>query len=84
MATLTIRGIDDKVSDILKKQAKKEGISVNALLLRLIKNALGIEKKRNIIYNDLDHLAGTWTEKESKEFEENLAVFELIDENIWQ
>ena len=84
MAILTIRGIDEEVSVILKKQAQKEGISVNALLLRLIKEALGLEKKRRIIYNDLDQLAGTWTEKDSKEFEEKIAAFEIIDENIWK
>lgn len=33
-------------------------------------------------YNDLDHLAGTWSEAEAREFEEYVAPFEQIDEEI--
>ncbi|HHT9137432.1 MAG: hypothetical protein Q6358_08900 [Candidatus Brocadiales bacterium] len=85
MATMTIRGIDNEISKLLKEHAKSEGISVNALLLKMVKESLGIEKKRRTkIYHDLDHLAGTWSEKDLKEFQKNIEDFERIDNEIWR
>ncbi len=85
MATMTIRGIDDEVAKLLKDQANSEGISVNALLLKMVKESLGIEKKRRTkIYHDLDHLAGTWNEKDLKEFQKNVEYLEKVDKKIWK
>jgi plasmid stability protein len=85
MATMTLRGIDEKTAEALKERAQKEGTSVNAVTLRLIRESLGLDKrKRNVIYNDLDHLAGTWSQEEVAEFERNTAVFEKVDEEIWK
>ena len=85
MATMTLRGIDEKMAEALKERAQKEGTSINAVTLRLIRESLGLDKrKRNVIYNDLDHLAGTWSQEEVAEFERNTAVFEKVDEEIWK
>ena len=85
MATMTVRGIDTEVAKLLKDQANSEGISVNALLLKMVKESLGVEKKRRTkIYHDLDHLAGTWSEKDLKEFQENIEYLEKVDKEIWK
>ena len=85
MATMTVRGIDNEVAKLLKDQANSDGISVNALLLKMVKESLGVEKKRRTkIYHDLDHLAGTWSEKDLKEFQENVEYLEKIDKEIWK
>lgn len=85
MATMTVRGIDDEVAKLLKDQANSEGISVNALMLKMVKESLGIEKKRRRkIYHDLDHLAGTWSEKDLKEFQKNVEDLEKVDKEIWK
>ncbi|RNC67436.1 MAG: hypothetical protein ED859_14475 [Desulfuromonadales bacterium] len=85
MATMTVRGIDDTISGALKEKARKEDTSVNALVLRLLRESLGIEKKRrNVLYDDLDHLAGTWTAQDLAEFERATAVFEKVDEDMWK
>ena len=56
MTTMTLRGIDESVATHLKEQASREGISVNALVLRLIREATGVGKrKRTQEYHDLDH-----------------------------
>ncbi len=45
----------------------------------------GIKKKKRIkTYHDLDHLAGTWSEKDAKEFRERVADMEKIDEEPWK
>lgn len=85
MASITIRGIDDITAKRLKDLAKKEGLSINALVLKILRQALGIEKKkRAIIYTDLDELAGTWTEEEYQAFLKNIEPFEQIDEEMWK
>lgn len=85
MATMTLRGIDEKTAEALRERAQKEGTSVNAVTLRLIRESLGLDKrKRNVIYSDLDHLAGTWSQEQASEFERNTAVFEKVDEEIWK
>ncbi len=33
---------------------------------------------------DLSRLAGSWSEEEADEFEQNVRVFENIDEDIWK
>ena len=83
MTTMTIRGLDDLTIKALKEKAKKEGSSVNAALVKLLQEELGIKKKkRTVVYNDLDHLAGTWSDKDYKEFLQLTADFAKIDENV--
>ena len=85
MTTMTIRGLDDLTINALKEKAKKEGSSVNAALVKLLREELGIKKKkRTVVYNDLDHLAVTWSDKDYKEFLQATADFAKIDENVWK
>ena len=82
---MTIRGIDEEIAKILKEKANKEGISVNATLLKILRESLGVEKKKRIvIHHDLDHLAGTWSETEHKEFQKKIAHFEKVDKDMWR
>ena len=85
MTTMTLRGIDDAISGALKERARREDTSVNTVMLRILKESLGIEKKkRTVVYDDLDHLAGTWSAQDAAEFESATAVFEKVDEDMWK
>ncbi len=85
MPTVTIRGLDDLTIKALKEKAKQEGTSVNAALVKLLKEELGLKKKKRMVeYNDLDHLAGTWSDKDYKEFQKRIKHFETIDEIAWK
>jgi plasmid stability protein len=85
MGAITIRGIDNEIAKALKERAKKEDTSINSIVLRIVREALGLEKKkRTVIYTDLDHLAGTWDKKDYVEFQRKVADFETIDKNIWK
>lgn len=85
MTTMTLRGIDDAISGALKEKARREDTSVNTVMLRILKESLGIEKKKRIvIYDDLDHLAGTWSLNDLTEFENATAAFEKVDEDMWK
>jgi len=85
MTTMTLRGIDDAISGALKEKARREDTSVNTVMLRILKESLGIEKKKRIvIYDDLDHLAGTWSLNDLTEFENATSAFERVDEDMWK
>lgn len=85
MATMSIRGLDDQALAQLKSQAEQEGSSLNGLVLRLLQGAgpsvsSGILKK----FNDLDALAGTWSDEEAQAFERNTAAFAEVDAALWK
>jgi len=81
---LTVRGIDEEMTDILKKESMKTGQSINSIILKLLREATGLtKKKRNRLFHDLDELAGTWSEEDERKFRENVKLFEKIDEEIW-
>lgn len=85
MTTMTLRGVDDAIAAVLKEKARQEQTSVNAVMLRILRESLGIDKKkRSAVYNDLDSLAGTWSSQESDDFLRATAVFEKVDENMWK
>lgn len=85
MSTMTLRGIDDTLSGALKEKARQEDTSINTVMLRILKESLGLEKKkRGAVYHDLDHLAGTWSAQDAAEFESATAVFEKVDEDMWR
>ncbi len=46
MKAITIRGIDSSVSAKLKQTAKSENKSVNQLILDMIKQNIGMQKKK--------------------------------------
>jgi hypothetical protein len=80
-----LRGISSEVMTTLKKEAEKQDTSVNFLIIKLIENGIGYSRTvKRPLHHDLDKLAGTWSEKDFKEFEKNTKVFERIDEDLWK
>lgn len=85
MATMTLRGIDEQIARALKERAQKENTSVNTIMLKILKESLGMEKKkRTIQYDDLDYLASSWSDQDAAEFEQATAPFEAVDEDMWK
>ena len=85
MTTMTLRGIDEPLSQTLKELARSHGLSLNAMALRLIREAVGVDKrKRTLEYHDLDALAGTWNDKDELEFKNATRALEGIDEEMWK
>ena len=85
MSTMTLRGLDDALANTLKQLARQEGVSLNTLVLRLIREATGFDKrKRTTVYHDLDALAGTWTAEEEADFNGAIQPLETIDQEIWK
>lgn len=85
MTTMTLRGIDEPLAQALKELAKNQGVSLNALALRLIREAAGVDKrKRTQVHHDLDTLAGTWDADDETRFLSATRSLQSIDEELWQ
>lgn len=80
-----LRNIAPEVMAMLKKEASRQNLSVNSLILQSIDHHLGVSQKaKKAKYHDLDCLAGTWSDREKKAFDNNTRAFETIDEELWQ
>lgn len=85
MNALTVRGLDDDAINRLKAEARRVGVSVNVLIQRLLRQGLGLDKPaRPVRHSDLDHLAGTWSAAEAKQFGAAVAPFESVDQEMWR
>ena len=86
MANISLRGIDEEMASRLKEEAKRQRVSVNALILKLIKSGVEASSRmqRRRVYRDLDSLAGTWTAKEASEFLNAVTDFEQVDPELWR
>jgi len=84
-SNIHLRNVDDQLLKRLKQEAANEEISVNSLILNLLRSSLNLTDQRKVkIYDDLDKLAGTWDKKQTKAFQDILRDFEKIDKDIWK
>ena len=86
MKAITIRGIDSTVSSKLKQIAKSENKSVNQLVLDMIKQNIGMQKRKKYTkkYDDLDHLFGIWTDDEFNKIQGIIDSQRKIDRELWE
>jgi len=83
---ITIRGIDSSVFSKLKQVARNEKKSVNQLVLDMIKQNIGMQKRKKYTkkYNDLDHLFGIWTDTEFDKIQGIIDDQRKIDRELWE
>ena len=85
MKSFPLRGLDGELGKTLKKVSKNTNLSINQLILNILKEKLGLSKKKTHTqkYDDLNFLFGTWSEKEFDEFEASQADFNIIEKELW-
>ncbi len=86
MKQITIRGVGTDLHNALKHEARRRAVSMNRLVLSILREAVGLGdgiEKSEMEFHDLDHLAGTWTQREFEEFEEQLLLQRSVDEELW-
>ena len=83
---ITIQGLDDATAKWISEEAERRGVSVESLIVDLIRKGINIDQDTSQLptYNDLDSLAGTWTEEQEAEFLNAVADFEQVDEKLWR
>jgi len=86
MGSLSIRGVDEQVTTLLKQQAATAKKSVNQFVLEMLKKHLGLEKEKLYTkeYNDLDNLFGCWSEEEYRSIQNKIDSERGIDQELWK
>lgn len=86
MKTVTLRGVDDILSDALKRAAEDANQSVNQFILDRLKTDLGLNKSKQYtrVFHDLDDLFGSWAKEEYEEVQERLNRQRRIDPELWR
>ena len=84
MATVSIRGLDEKVIARLKRQAQREGSSLNRLVVRMLGESAAKSALPPKTFDDLDALAGTWSSQQARAFERGTAAFTEVDPMLWK
>lgn len=83
---LTIR-YDESLAREIEGLAQRQGLSRNQAVLRLLRKGAGLEEEAEeakVIGSSLDWFAGSWTEERAREFDQAVADFESIDEELWR
>ena len=81
MSNISLRGIDPDALSRLKARAIDEKTSVNALILQLVGQGMGLSRQRR--HNDLDYLAGTWGVADVAAFDQAVAPLAEVDPGLW-
>lgn len=86
MKNITLRGIDDALDKRLREKAREKGVSINQLVIDLLKEQLGLkkEKKYTVVHRDLDHLFGRWSEEEFQRIQGKIDSERETDPELWK
>jgi hypothetical protein len=66
----------------LEDEKSRRRASLNGTVIELLRQGLGVGSSPRS--NGIGRLAGKWTAEQLQEFEENVAVLEGIDPELWR
>ena len=85
MNAITVRNLPPAVAKAVKEKARKEKLSLNKAIVKLLEEATGTDPgKKKAVHHDLDHLGGTWSDAEYQEFMAALREQRQIDPEMWK
>jgi hypothetical protein len=77
----TIRAVPPDIDRALRRLARQEAKSLNAVVVEALARGLELDAKP-VEHTDLDALIGSW--REDPAFDRAIADFERIDEAAWK
>jgi len=77
----TIRNVPKALDAMLRERSKKEGKSLNEMVLEALARAMGFAKEP-VRHRDLSSIAGSWVE--DPEFDRAIEAQDRIDEDLWR
>jgi hypothetical protein len=85
MTQITLRGMEPALEQEIRKLAKKSGKSLNHVILDMISQHTGFNKKsKGPAAESLRKLAGGWDEEYAHKFMASIKSCEQIDEEMWK
>ena len=76
---ITLRNVDPELSRRLRAVSAERGESLNSTVLRLLKDAVGLDARRDRLRRYV-----TWTADDLSEFTNALRAQRVVDERYWQ
>ena len=76
---ITLRNVDPELSRRLRAISAERGESLNSIVLRLLKDAVGLDARRDRLRR-----YATWTADDLSEFTDALRAQRVVDERYWQ
>ncbi len=77
----TLRDIPPALDSELRRRAKDEGKSLNAVAIEALIRGAGLGETA-LRFRDLSDIVGTW--QEDREFDQTIAEQDQIDEHLWR
>lgn len=85
MNAITVRKLPPAVAKAVKEKARREKLSLNKAIVRLLEEATGADNgKKKVVHHDLDRFFGTWTKQEADAFDEALREQRQIEPEMWK
>lgn len=85
MSSITIHKMEDQLAKELKRKAQSESVSVNAMVKRLLSEALGIKVAQEPPYKgEFEQFLGLWSDADAQEFEANIADMNTVNPEDWR
>ena len=76
---LTIRGVSDEVARKLERLSRERGASVNATVLQILQDAVGLDMRRQRLMR-----YATWSPQDLAQVQDAIAEQRKIDDAIWR
>ncbi len=86
MKVITLRSLPPELARRIRQRADEAGTSLARTVITLLEERLGLRSRpgREVLHNDLDELAGSWTSQEADCFDAVLADQRAIDADLWR
>ena len=81
MPDFLIRDIDAEVAERIKRIARDRGWPINDVILRLLKEALGMAEPEPPLPGDIARLSGTYQDDETRVLEEAMKAFQRLPDD---
>ncbi len=81
MPDFLVRDIEPQVADRIKRIARERGWPINDVILRLIKEALGMEQPEVPVPGDIARLTGTLEDDESRALAEAMRAMQQLPDD---
>ena len=81
MPDFLIRDIDAEVAERIKRIARDRGWPINDVILRLLKEALGMAEPEPPLPGDIARLSGTYQDDETRIMEEAMKAFQRLPDD---
>ena len=83
-SAITVRNLPPSVSKAVREKARKDRLSLNKAIVRLLEEAVGGREKERALHHDLDRFFGGWSKGDADTFDSALREQREIDPEMWK